>query len=196
MPGGHSTREDTQARTSQSTRLEAPFKRPPLKVRYCRRDKAHCRLPLLCVVCQRRHTRPCWRTQVIRASADIQHSGHPVHTGLADTDWQKIRTGAQIRSSGRVTMDISKTPPPLSSLDTSKQAAGYRVPVTGQTRPAPRETTQDRRRQPDRRRRQEAFAGPDRRRRNTRRRPLLLNPRTRQEAPLEDRRGRLIETSA
>lgn len=93
-------------------------------------------------------------------------------------------------------MDISKTPPPLSSLDTSKQTAGYRVPVADQTRPAPREAAQDRRRQPDRRRRQEAFAGPDRRRRNSRRRPLLLNPRTRQEAQLEDRRGRLIETSA
>lgn len=85
---------------------------------------------------------------------------------------------------------------PLSSLDTSKQKTGYRVPVADNARAVPDEPVTDRRRQPDRRRRQLAFKGEDRRKRVSRRRPLLLNPRTGAEAPLEDRRGRLIRTSA
>jgi hypothetical protein len=41
-----------------------------------------------------------------------------------------------------------------------------------------------------------AFDGPERRKRRFRRSPLLLNPKTGQSASLEDRRGRLVSTSA
>lgn len=94
-------------------------------------------------------------------------------------------------------MDILKTlSHPLSTLDRKPSGTQARTPVIDDTRPAPAEPIRDRRYQPDRRRRQEAYAGPERRKRNSRRRPLLLHPKTRQAAPLEDRRGRLLETKA
>lgn len=84
----------------------------------------------------------------------------------------------------------------LSSLDRAVPTTAPRTPVVDSTRNAPAKTASDRRYQPDRRRRQEPFSGADRRRRGGRRRPLLLHPRTHQEAPLEDRRGRLLNTKA
>ncbi|WP_339801876.1 hypothetical protein [uncultured Marinobacter sp.] len=94
-------------------------------------------------------------------------------------------------------MDILKTlSHPLSALDRKPTGSHLRTPVIDDARPTPAEPVRDRRFQPDRRRRQQDYTGPDRRMRNSRRQPLLLNPRTRQATPLEDRRGRLLETKA
>lgn len=94
-------------------------------------------------------------------------------------------------------MDILKTlTHSLSALDRAKKTPAREVVRVEPTRQTPAEPVTDRRVQPDRRRRQLPFEGPDRRRKGSRRRPKLLNPRTRQPAELEDRRGRNISTSA
>lgn len=84
----------------------------------------------------------------------------------------------------------------LSALDRPKRAPSREVARVEDTRQAPAEPVVDRRLQPDRRRRQMPFQGPDRRRQSSRRRPMLLHPRTRKAANLEDRRGRNVSTSA
>lgn len=84
----------------------------------------------------------------------------------------------------------------LSALDRPRKSPAKEVVRVEDTRPAMPEPVRDRRVQPDRRRRQLPFKGPDRRRRTSRRRPMLLHPRTREETSLEDRRGRNISTSA
>lgn len=94
-------------------------------------------------------------------------------------------------------MDILKTlTHSLSALDRPAKKPAKEVVRVDETRPAPAEPVRDRRLQPDRRRRQEPFSGPDRRKRGSRRRAKLLDPRTRAETSLEDRRGRNIRTSA
>lgn len=95
-------------------------------------------------------------------------------------------------------MEILKTlTHSLTALDRpSKTTAQKEVVRVDDTRPAAAEPVRDRRMQPDRRRRQEAFKGPDRRRKSSRRRPMLLHPRTGEETSLEDRRGRNVRTSA
>ncbi|WP_372972250.1 hypothetical protein [Marinobacter sp.] len=94
-------------------------------------------------------------------------------------------------------MDILKTlTHSLSALDQMKRAPAKEVVRVEDARPVPAEAVSDRRMQPDRRRRQLPFKGPDRRHKGSRRSPKLLNPRTRQPAELEDRRGRNISTNA
>ncbi|SFR76615.1 hypothetical protein SAMN05216203_2884 [Marinobacter daqiaonensis] len=94
-------------------------------------------------------------------------------------------------------MDILKTlTHPLSATDRPAKTPPRLVAKVDDSRPATTQPAEDRRFQPDRRRRQEPFEGPDRRRRNSRRRPLLLHPKTREATSLEDRRGRHISTSA
>ncbi|GGY70413.1 hypothetical protein [Marinobacter zhanjiangensis] len=94
-------------------------------------------------------------------------------------------------------MDILKTlTHSLSALDRPARTPAKEVVRVDDTRPAPAEPVRDRRMQPDRRRRQQPFKGPDRRRKSSRRRALLLHPRTGKETSLEDRRGRNIRTSA
>lgn len=94
-------------------------------------------------------------------------------------------------------MDIYRnTYQPVSTLDRPKSEGNHRPPPAEEAKAAPNQTATDRRRQPDRRRSQEPFDGPDRRKRKTRRRPLLLDPKTAESAPLEDRRGRLLDAKA
>ncbi|MFL1404492.1 hypothetical protein ACJO2E_03975 [Marinobacter sp. M1N3S26] len=94
-------------------------------------------------------------------------------------------------------MEILKTfAHSLTALDRPARTPAREVVRVDDTRPAPAEPVRDRRVQPDRRRRQEAFKGPDRRRKSSRRRPMLLHPRTGEETSLEDRRGRNLRTSA
>jgi hypothetical protein len=85
---------------------------------------------------------------------------------------------------------------PLTALEQTPGKPLRRTPEVEESTAAPRKRPMDRRMQPDRRRRQMEFDGPDRRRRRFRRSPLLLNPKTGQSANLEDRRGRLVSTSA
>jgi hypothetical protein len=85
---------------------------------------------------------------------------------------------------------------PLTALGQTPGKPLRRTPEAEESTAAPRKRPMDRRIQPDRRRRQMAFEGPERRKRRFRRSPLLLNPRTGQAASLEDRRGRLVSTSA
>ncbi|MCG8516575.1 hypothetical protein [Marinobacter sp. CA1] len=94
-------------------------------------------------------------------------------------------------------MDIYRNAyPKLGAVDRPRVDTGRR-PAAADGSPAPEgQRIADRRLQPDRRRRQESFDGPDRRRRNSRRRPNLLDPKTRQAAALEDRRGRLVDAQA
>lgn len=94
-------------------------------------------------------------------------------------------------------MEILKTlTHSLSALDRPARTPAKEVVRVDDTRPASAEPVTDRRRQPDRRRRQEPFKGPDRRKKSSRRRAMLLHPRTGKETSLEDRRGRNIRTSA
>lgn len=94
-------------------------------------------------------------------------------------------------------MDILKTlTHSLSALEQPRKVLAKEVVRVEDARPTPEEPVTDRRVQPDRRRRQLPFKGQERRRKGSRRRPLLLNPRTRQPAELEDRRGRNISTNA
>lgn len=94
-------------------------------------------------------------------------------------------------------MDIFRTHNvPLTSLDKTKSGNTQRTPNAEGVKAPPRKRDSDRRYQPDRRRRQEAFEGADRRKRRTRRSPGLLHPRTGAAMPLEDRRGRLVNTKA
>lgn len=94
-------------------------------------------------------------------------------------------------------MDIYRnTYQPVSTVDRPKIDTGKRPQPSDEATAPQSQRVADRRRQPDRRRRQETFAGSDRRRRKTRRSPLLLDPKTRDSAPLEDRRGRLVDASA
>lgn len=94
-------------------------------------------------------------------------------------------------------MDIYRnTYQPVSTMDRPKSDGANRPPPADEAKAPPRHKVTDRRQQPDRRRRQESFAGPDRRKRRTRRSPLLLDPKTRDSAPLEDRRGRLVDAKA
>ncbi|MDC0663778.1 hypothetical protein [Marinobacter sp. SS21] len=94
-------------------------------------------------------------------------------------------------------MDIYRnTYQPVSTVDRPRVDTGKRPPpADGASAPPPDRVT-DRRLQPDRRRRQDPFEGPDRRKRKSRRRPVLLDPKTGESAPLEDRRGRLVDASA
>ncbi|MDX1456051.1 MAG: hypothetical protein R3276_00605 [Marinobacter sp.] len=94
-------------------------------------------------------------------------------------------------------MDIYRnTYQPVNTLDRPRVNTGKRPPATDAASAPPKERESDRRMQPDRRRRQEPFDGPDRRKRKSRRRPLLLDSRTRESTQLEDRRGRLVDASA
>jgi len=85
---------------------------------------------------------------------------------------------------------------PVNTLDRPRVDTGKRSPPADGASAPPRDRVADRRMQPDRRRRQESFEGPDRRKRKSRRRPVLLDPKTRESAPLEDRRGRLVDANA
>ncbi len=94
-------------------------------------------------------------------------------------------------------MDILKTlTHSLAAVDQPASLSGKQVVKVDNARPTAAEPIADRRYQPDRRRRQAPFEGPDRRRRGSRRRPLLLHPKTREATSLEDRRGRNISTQA
>ncbi len=94
-------------------------------------------------------------------------------------------------------MDIYRnTYQPVAALDRPRREGDNRTPPSDEAKAPPSQANTDRRRQPDRRRRQEPFDGPDRRQRKTRRRPLLLDPKTAESAPLEDRRGRLLDAKA
>lgn len=94
-------------------------------------------------------------------------------------------------------MDIYRnTYSPVSTIDRPKVDTGKRPQPSDEATASQSQRTNDRRRQPDRRRRQEAFAGPDRRKRRLRRSPKLLDPKTRDSAALEDRRGGLVDASA
>ena len=94
-------------------------------------------------------------------------------------------------------MDFLKTlTHSLSALDQPARSPSRQVMRVENIPAPPAEPVADRRVQPDRRRRQQAFKGPDRRRKCSRRRAMLLHPRTGEEISLEDRRGRNIRTSA
>lgn len=91
---------------------------------------------------------------------------------------------------------------PLTVLESLRKRRSLSAPARPAT-PDPERTLPslenprvDRRVQPDRRRAQVAFTGPDRRKKRSRRSPRLLNPKTAQAAPTEDRRGRLLSTQA
>ena len=85
---------------------------------------------------------------------------------------------------------------PLTVLESLRKRKPFTLPEPQQPTSAPEKPQVDRRVQPDRRRAQVPFAGPDRRRKRSRRSPRLLDPKTGQEAPAEDRRGRLVSTRA
>ncbi|MFN2361197.1 MAG: hypothetical protein ABR522_09000 [Marinobacter sp.] len=85
---------------------------------------------------------------------------------------------------------------PLTVLESLRKRQPFTAPQTRQATSTPEKPTGDRRVQPDRRRAQAAFEGPDRRKKRSRRSPRLLNPKTGQAAPTEDRRGRLVSTQA
>ncbi|KPP97924.1 hypothetical protein [Marinobacter sp. HL-58] len=85
---------------------------------------------------------------------------------------------------------------PLTVLESLRKRQPFTAPQTSQAASTPEKPAGDRRAQPDRRRVQVAFEGPDRRKKRSRRSPRLLNPKTGQEAPSEDRRGRLVSTRA
>ncbi len=85
---------------------------------------------------------------------------------------------------------------PLTVLESLRKRKPFTAPQPQQATPSPEKPQGDRRVQPDRRREQVAFEGPDRRKKRSRRSPRLLNPKTGQEAPAEDRRGRLVSTQA
>lgn len=85
---------------------------------------------------------------------------------------------------------------PLTVLESLRKRKPITTPEPQQAAPSPEKPQGDRRVQPDRRRAQVAFEGPDRRKKRSRRSPRLLNPRTREAAPTEDRRGRLVSTRA
>ncbi|MDK8464897.1 hypothetical protein [Marinobacter sp. SS13-12] len=85
---------------------------------------------------------------------------------------------------------------PLTVLESLRKRKPFTLPEPQQPTPSPEKPQGDRRVQPDRRRAQVAFEGPDRRKKRSRRSPRLLNPKTGQEAPAEDRRGRLVSTRA
>jgi hypothetical protein len=94
-------------------------------------------------------------------------------------------------------MDIYRNQPHgLSVLEAIRKQGPQRTPVAEEISAPPRKPLDDRRLQPDRRRAQSEFQGPDRRKKRSRRSPGLLHPRTRQAAPIEDRRGRLVSTRA
>lgn len=83
---------------------------------------------------------------------------------------------------------------PLTVLESLRKRKPITTPESQQPAPSPDQPLGDRRVQPDRRRAQMTFEGPDRRKRRSRRSPRLLNPKTGQAAPTEDRRGRLVST--
>lgn len=85
---------------------------------------------------------------------------------------------------------------PLTVLESLRKRKPFTAPEPQQPVPSPEKPQGDRRVQPDRRRAQVAFEGPDRRKKRSRRSPRLLDPKTGQEAPAEDRRGRLVSTQA
>lgn len=85
---------------------------------------------------------------------------------------------------------------PLTVLESLRKRKPLPAPQLQRAAPAPEEPQGDRRVQPDRRRMQVAFEGPDRRKRRSRRSPRLLNPRTGEAVPAEDRRGGLVSTRA
>ncbi|WP_372971038.1 hypothetical protein [Marinobacter sp.] len=85
---------------------------------------------------------------------------------------------------------------PLTVLESLRKRKPVPPPQLQPATPPPEEQQGDRRVQPDRRRTQVAFEGPDRRKKRSRRSPRLLNPRTGEAAPTEDRRGRLVSTRA
>ncbi len=94
-------------------------------------------------------------------------------------------------------MDIYRNQPHgLAVLEAIRKQGTQQTPAAEASSVAPRKTLNDRRLQPDRRRAQTEFHGPDRRRKRSRRSPRLLHPHTRQPAPIEDRRGRMVSTRA
>ena len=98
---------------------------------------------------------------------------------------------------GFITMDIPRSSPySLSTLDQKKTSGGPRIPVAPEAPPVPRRQSSDRRLRPDRRKRQAEFKGEDRRKRSSRRSPSLLHHRSAAPVAAEDRRGKLLDTSA
>ncbi|MDX1754635.1 MAG: hypothetical protein R3175_01080 [Marinobacter sp.] len=94
-------------------------------------------------------------------------------------------------------MDIYRnTYHPTNNVDRPRVNTGKRPAPADAASAPPTEGVTDRRVRPDRRRRQEPFEGPDRRKRKCRRRPLLLDPKTKESTQLEDRRGRMVDASA